>query len=209
MSAFVNFHTHLNVENTISVFSYSLGEGYPVPPSPSSAAIHPWAVDNVDITDALSQLLTANIVAVGETGLDYACTSSRAKQKEVFELQIEIAHRRHLPVIIHCVKAQEEVEKILAKYDLSNIAFHGYIGSKNQVYSLLKQGYYISFGEVSLQSAKTVEALHNMPLDKLFLETDASHISIQEIYVRAAEILKIDVEQLKNQIYNNYKIFFK
>lgn len=209
MSAFVNFHTHLKSENAISIFSHSMGEGYSAPVPPSSAAVHPWAVDKVDINSAMAQLLIADIVAVGETGLDYACTSSRIKQKEVFESQMEIAHHRHLPVIIHCVKAQDDVEKILTKYDITNIAFHGYIGNTNQVRSLIKQGYYISLGEVSLQSSKTVEALLNIPLNKLFLETDASHIPIQEIYAHTAQILAIDPEQLKNQIYNNYKTFFE
>jgi TatD DNase family protein len=94
--------------------------------------------------------------------------------------------------------------EILSGFHLAGVVFHGFIGSREQAAKAVRSGYYLSFGERSLQSPKTVEAMQATPLDKLFLETDDAHVSIADIYIRAARILDRPVAELETQLLENY-----
>ena len=62
----------------------------------------------------------------------------------------------------------------------------------------LKHGFYLSFGEHYQE-----ESMRTVPLDKLFLETDESSLSIESIYQKAAHTLGMSVEELARQISKN------
>lgn len=203
---FVNIHTHGDDRCEVSIFSHSIGEGYPTPLTPYSAGIHPWAVNRVDIEASISILQRADIVAVGEIGLDFAVKDAdRQTQTMVFERQLAIAEQRQLPVIVHCVRAVTQTLEILGRYTLPSVIFHSFIGSGEQVKDIVNAGYYISLSDRSLNSLKTVAAIPVIPLEKLFLETDASTVSIEGVYVRMAEISAIPLDILREQLYKNYK----
>jgi TatD DNase family protein len=173
---------------------------------PCSVGIHPWQVGEVDTEGALREVATAPANFIGEIGLDYAVEGDRELQVEVFRAQLAIARRRGLPVIVHCVRAFEPVMKILADYTLRAVVFHGFMGSPEQAQAATRRGYYLSFGERSFGSPKTVEAMRHTSLEKLFLESDESPLAIAEIYSRAAEILAIPLSTLKEQIFNNFQL---
>jgi TatD DNase family protein len=175
-----------------------------LPSPPLSVGIHPWQVGKTGIEDAIHEIETASISSIGEIGLDYAIPGDRELQKTVFATQLRIAEKRRLPVILHCVRAFEPVMEILKEYHLPTVVFHGFIGSPEQAAMAVSAGYYLSFGERSLSSLKTVEALKAVPLEKIFLETDDATIPIGEIYARVAAILGIPLSELKEQLYKNY-----
>ncbi len=206
MIPYVNIHSHrAGAQGTITVRSHRLGTGDITPPAPFSAGIHPWDADIVANTGQLYEYLrNANIAAVGEIGLDHIKSVDRDKQAEIFAAQLEIASERGLPVIIHCVRAFGDVMAILGHYPSVKAVFHGYIGSAEQTAQLINSEHCISLGEVSLKSPKTMEAARNIPLERLFLETDDSDITIEQIYTTASAALGIPQEQLKEQIYHNY-----
>ena len=169
-----------------------------------AAGIHPWNVENSTIDESIFQ----DTQAIGEIGLDYACKVDRQLQEECFKQQLSIAQRLKLPVVIHCVKAFEQTLKILQSYTLRGVIFHGFIGSKELATEVVKRGYFLSFGERTFRSPKTIEALRNTPLETLFLETDVSDVPIEDIYAMTAKVKGVDIDTLINLITNNYNRLF-
>jgi TatD DNase family protein len=206
---YVNIHTHERVGEGIEVVSaIALSESLPLPLPPFSIGIHPWQVGKVDIRAALQQVATAQANVIGEVGLDYAVQGDRELQTEVFRAQLMIAAENKLPVVLHSVRAFEPVMKILSDYTLPVVIFHGFVGSPRQAEAAVSKGYYLSFGEQSLRSSRTVEAMRSVPLRQIFFETDESALTITEIYRLAAEVLGVGVDELKLQIFENYiKVF--
>jgi TatD DNase family protein len=100
------------------------------------------------------------------------------------------------------------VEQILKGVALRGVIFHGFIGSSLLCQQLTKQGYYISFGFNALRSPKTMEALRSCPLNRLFLETDTTAKDINDLYAEVAKLKDIDIEELTENIYNNYTKLF-
>lgn len=189
MSCYIDIHTHNFTSRHIEL---------------RAAGIHPWDVENSSIDESIFQ----GAQAIGEIGLDYACKVNRQRQEEFFKQQLLIAQRLKLPVVIHCVRAFEQVLKILQSYTLRGVIFHGFIGSKELATEVIKRGYFLSFGELTFRSQKTIEALRNTPLENLFLETDVSDTPIEEIYAKTAQITGVDMNTLIHSITNNYNKLF-
>lgn len=173
--------------------------------SPRMAGIHPW--------DAEKGLMMPDFMdcdIVGETGLDYHVTVDKEAQKWLFTEHLRIAEKLGKPVVIHNVKATEDILRILAQHPtIHRVVFHGFVGSLQQAETILKRGYYLSFGHRSLRSPKTREVIAKMDITRLFCETDdEQNISIEEIYSEVAKIRNISTEGLLDVIKNNYNTFF-
>ena len=211
---FINIHTHhsasnkikLEIQNVRSNFSSVDEFRY------SSIGIHPCYINASTWRDEMQQVenFSANnaVLAIGEVGLDKICAIDFSLQKEVFVAHIILANKLNKPLIIHCVRAFDEVHKLLI--DNNNqvpVIFHGF--NKNEILArqLINKGYFLSFGKSILGSAKE-EVLRSVKLEYLFLETDDSTFSIEEIYHTAAAILKIDVKMLELQIQENAQQIF-
>lgn len=212
MANFIDIHTHHTPKNGQGVVNFRVGkESFsPLSPlSPFSAGIHPWDSAEVDEHfEELEKVLRNPLcVALGEVGLDKACGVDWGTQIDALTRQLPFA--QHRPVIVHCVRAQGEMVEILQQHkELQSVIFHGFIGSKEQATELTKRGYYISFGFGALASPRTIEALRNCPSESLFLETDTSPRSIEELYGLVAEIRGIEIERLKEIIDNNFNRVF-
>lgn len=183
---FVDIHTH-----------------HPAPDrlSPRMAGIHPWDADK-----ALNLPNLEDCDIIGETGLDLSCDVDIERQKELFRWHLEQATRFEKPVVLHVVRSFEHVIKTLADYDIKGVVFHGFIGSKQQAEEAVRRGYYLSFGERSLRSSRSREAIATTPLERLFAETDDNpSCNIEHIYDAIAEIKGISRESLAEQIEKNYK----
>lgn len=189
---FVNIHTHRPTGRGIEL---------------RTAGIHPWQAD----TEAVSSLLPldAGVQAIGETGLDYFRGAPRDKQLEAFRAQLALAEEAGLPVVLHCVKAFEPMMDELARHKLRAVIFHGFVGSPEQAERAVERGYYLSFGERSFLSPKTVKAFCATPLDRIFLETDDSDTTIERVYAQAAVIRGLNLERLKEAIQQNYERIFR
>ena len=191
MKRVVNIHTHHPTGLAIE---------------PTAAGIHPWDAATQSTSEIESLISEAD--AIGEIGLDAACDVDIKIQTTLFRRQLSLAEKFDKPVILHCVRTFEQVMKILEEYHLRAVIFHGFIGSPEQAKRAIAKGYFLSFGERTFRSPKSIEALRSTPLEQLFLENDNSPIPIEKIYEQIADLLKISTNKLIEAIWENYaKIF--
>ncbi|MBE6174265.1 MAG: TatD family deoxyribonuclease [Rikenellaceae bacterium] len=171
-----------------------------------TVGIHPWHATDSDISAIEFAAVAAD--AIGEIGLDFACDAPHEVQIAIFRAQLAIAERLEKPVVLHCVKAFEEVMRILRNYSLKAVIFHGFIGSKEQAQRAVAQGHYLSFGERTFRSPKTIEALRSTPLSHLFVESDESTTPIEKIYEDIATLQGVPSEQLIERVKDNFYSIF-
>ncbi|MBR4969045.1 MAG: TatD family hydrolase [Alistipes sp.] len=169
--------------------------------------IHPWHSANAEMAEIERLALSAD--AVGEIGLDYACDVPREVQTAVFEAQLTLAEQIEKPVILHCVRAFEDVIKMVANHRLRVVIFHGFIGPVEQAQRAVTQGHYLSFGERTFRSPKSIEAMRSTPLSRLFVETDESPTPIEKIYEKIAALRGIKTEELIAATEENFKRIFQ
>jgi TatD DNase family protein len=110
-----------------------------------------------------------------------------------------------LPVIIHCVRAYDEVLKeLLAHKIIRPVIFHGYNGNKQQSERLLREkNIFFSFGELIFKRSKAREMVGQLPLNRVFIESDCSALPLEKIYEQVALLCNIDIEKLANIALSN------
>jgi len=166
-----------------------------------SIGIHPLFIENADEQlKIVSQCLShSQVKFIGEIGLDKRFENLN-EQQNVFERQMQLAEDFKKPVIVHCVRAINEVLAIAKNFPSVKLIFHGFRGKPQLAKQILNAGYFLSFGEKSLLSADTISFV---PQNKIFVETDESEISIEEIYRKIAEIKGISVHELCDAVKEN------
>lgn len=173
-----------------------------------SVGIHPWYIPNEGL-DALKEQLAAEVrhpqvLAIGETGLDRLAAATIELQADLFRFHCQIAETVRKPVIIHLVKAVDQLLRL--KSDIRPSVpwiIHGFRGKPELARELLRHGFYLSFGE-KYQPA----ALQSAPADRLFLETDTSTKSIEDLICRAAVTRDVDEKALREIIRKNVQSVF-
>lgn len=177
-----------------------------------SAGLHPWYITNnwqPQLGLLQKTLQQQNVWAVGECGLDKICDTSFTLQQTVFKQQLLLANQVNKPVILHCVRAWQEVLTLLDEAGMQvPVVFHGY--AKNQILAnqILQKGYYLSFGK-ALQRPSVQQVLKTIPAHQFFLETDDAAIAIETIYNWAAQALSTDINSLSLQLQKNALTVFK
>ncbi|WP_421160701.1 TatD family hydrolase [Aeromonas dhakensis] len=149
--------------------------------------VHPWYVGGQTpaVLTRLQQRLAERprgLVAVGECGLDLRSHVPQEGQLEMFEAQIELAKEHELPLIVHSVRANDTVAKILRRLrPACGGVIHAFSGSLQQAEAFWQLGFRLGIGGViSFERAnKTREAVRDMPLEALLLETDAPDMPLQ------------------------------
>lgn len=209
---FVNIHAH-RLANTPDewVLTNMLAQDYPpdgYEEAQYSVGLHPWHIEGSDIGMLLRkvQLATENtkVFALGETGLDKSIKTPMNLQMEVFEAQVEMAEKFDLAVIIHLVKAFNELKEFIQAHNPSSpMIIHGFRGGRQLADEMLDRGIYISFGAALMNSEKLQEVAISVPLTRLFLESDEDELIIQDLYKKVAELREIPVELLKIRIGEN------
>lgn len=175
-----------------------------------TAGVHPWTTDKEEIKRQL--VATENLcdkkqlIAIGECGLDKTRGLPITQQIIIFEQQIHLAKQFDLPLIIHAVKAQEEIIALRQEYSKNTWIIHGFRGNIMMAKEYLKTGIKISFGVDILKNIpKLSEVLKTISLSKIYLETDNSDIAIEEVYKKTAQIKEITIEKVISQIYTNFE----
>ena len=148
-----------------------------------AVGIHPECAADLPANwlETVESLLShPKIVAVGEIGLDYywedACP--RARQKEVFLAQLELAKKHDMPVVIHDREAHGDMMDILREYKPKGVV-HCFSGSVELARQTVALGMYIGLGGVvTFKNARhSVEVAKDIPLDRLLTETDAPYMA--------------------------------
>ena len=176
-----------------------------------TVGIHPWRINyhSEFLLGAIEN--SRHLLAIGECGLDKAINLPLAYQIPVFEQQINLAACWNKPLIIHCVRAYNELLAIKSAHETGRAwLIHGCNTSYQQVQQLLAAGFYFSFGSILLNpSSRPAQYLRDLPLDRWLLETDANtHFGIDLIYSCAAKILGWEVGVLHQQMVTNFERIF-
>jgi len=122
------------------------------------------------------------VYAVGEIGLDcYWSKDFLKEQQEAFRLQLELAAKKSLPVIIHSRESTELILGILKEMRSLGIkgVMHAYSGSIETYRELQDIGdWYIGIGGVlTYKKASIAESVRQIPLDRIILETDSPYLT--------------------------------
>ena len=213
---YIDFHTHQRVGVGCEVLNVDALDAAAVERAceagfPFSIGVHPWRADATEeqLHDAYARIercaQAGGFVAIGECGLDWVSNVAREAQIAVFEQQLELAARLSVPMVLHCVRAFEEVMCALKKSGAKQAVFHSFIGSVQQTERVVREGYLCSFSPRSLASARTCEAIRSIAPSAVLVESDESTEPIEVVYERVAELRGCLVEELRQIVCDNYK----
>ncbi|MBI2545132.1 MAG: TatD family hydrolase [Candidatus Aenigmarchaeota archaeon] len=189
-----------------------------------SASIHPEFVKEItprQIDEHLERLREnkKNLVAIGETGLDYFWVREeewREKQKELFIQHIELSKELKLPLVIHTRDAGEDVLKILEQEDAKNVLLHMW-GFKDLIPRVIENKYSITVGPIIAKSKNHKKVVRDMPIENILLETDSpwfgdgvrgTPVNIKIPCGKISEEKKLTFEQVWNKCGSNAIRFF-
>jgi TatD DNase family protein len=171
--------------------------------------IHPWFLTQDNHKDLIVSVKNTvsdkAIIAIGEAGFDRLRGPSMELQRLVFEEQIAISEELRKPVVIHCVRAFDEILSVQKKLKPKMPwIIHGFRGNLELATQLLSKGMILSFWFSFVLRPESGYLLKNLPSDRLFLETDGADVDIRNIYGKVAADLGLSVFKLKSIIFNNF-----
>ncbi|MFS1539380.1 MAG: metal-dependent hydrolase [Candidatus Phlomobacter fragariae] len=188
-----------------------------------SCGIHPLDLHKGYDLDELARLASGSeVVALGETGLDYHYQSENAKlQQTSFRQHIRIGCQLNKPVIIHTREAQQDTLTILREEQVGDCGgvLHCFTEDEKMAKALLDLGLYISFsGIVTFRNAEQIrQAARMVPLERILIETDAPYLAPvpyrgkenQPAYVRniahfLAQLKGLDIEEIARATSQNF-----
>lgn len=166
-----------------------------------------------------------NVVALGETGLDYYRKyGDKRSQIELFITQLELAEKMNVPVIVHNREAGKDVFDILSeRIPTSGAVLHCYSENAEYAKKALDLNVYFSFaGNLTYRNARNLhETVLNLPLDRILIESESPFMVPAEYrgkrnmpaYIPStvrflAEMLAIDLEDLASTLWKNSCTFF-
>ena len=204
-----------------------LAEKYPELVYPA-LGIHPWNV-NVLKENELQETIDlihnhkGIIKAIGEIGLDYKYETIWEKQLMVFERMLHLAEMLDLPVIIHSRGTTDKIVEMLPSYQVKRVLLHWFSYPMSALQKAVDRGYFITEGPPATYSSGIQEVIANVPLTNLLTETDGpvkywkqpfngqltKPSFIRNVVEAVAEIKKMPVEDVAEQIAKNFESFFK
>ena len=203
---FPDIHTHFYQRNSISILNThsSLDALH-------SRGIHPWNVDEnyrLKLRELQTDLQHPFCVAFGEIGLDKLCSSDFELQRKAFIQQIELSEEFKLPIIIHCVKASNELFQLKKEIKPSQKwIWHGF----NKIH-LLQQALDIeiipSVGQAIIHNLPLQQEVSKLNPNQFLLETDTSILSIETIYKTVSISRNYSLETLQKVQITNFKTIF-
>ncbi|MBF8222055.1 TatD family hydrolase [Halomonas sp. 328] len=145
--------------------------------------LHPYFIDEHGDNDlaALDALLGEasggpRIVALGECGVDGRFSDTLAAQWRLFEAQVRLARAHRLPLVIHCVRLNDEVARLLRRLaPPAGGLIHAFAGSPEQARRFIDLGFVVGLGgALTHERAKRLHrAVAALPDDGYVLETDS------------------------------------
>ena len=206
---FFNIHTHIAKHPANEILSADVSSFSAIGKNEFlSVGIHPWYLDDAENQLDLLRKAIENkqVVAIGESGLDKLKGPSMDLQTTVFKKQIALSEEYHLPMVIHCIKAYNELIQIKkSTHPHQPWIIHGFRGKEALAKECILHGFHLSFGAYYQE-----DALRAVPVEKLFVETDESDMDIEDICLRIAHTRGMELEELTESIKKNVeRVFFK
>ena len=166
-------------------------------------------------------------IAIGEVGLDfYWDTTYKTEQMAALEEQITWALEYDLPIIIHSREAFAELHALFTPYKGSPLrgVFHSFTGTAEEAHALLEFPKFVLGinGVATFKKSTLPEALREIPLTRLVVETDSPYLAptpfrgkrnesayVSRVIDKLSEIYQCSPEQVAQQVYDtSYKLFF-
>lgn len=145
---------------------------------PCSVKPENWEKELQIVEDYLAQ---REFCAIGEIGIDlYWDKSTLDIQIQAFEKQIDWAIEKDLPIIIHTRESFEETFEVLERKRHPKLRgiFHCFSGNLEQAQHAIDLGFILGIGGVvTFKNGKIDQFLHEVPLDKIVLETDSPYLA--------------------------------
>lgn len=149
-----------------------------------SAGIHPCYVDDQDFDTLSLQAADKQVIAVGESGLDYFhCTDAagQKKQKASFARQIHLSATLNKPLIVHTRDARQDTLAVMRaeKAERGGGVMHCFTETLEMAKVALDLGFYLSFsGIITFKNAQQIrEVCRYAPLDRILIETDSPYLA--------------------------------
>jgi TatD DNase family protein len=152
----------------------------------AALGLHPLYLDRhrpQHLDELSDRIVTENVRAIGEIGLDYWGTVQdriRRQQQELFERQVRLAKKNGLPLLLHARQAHDQVTATLRRLGFSfGGIVHAFSGSRQQAQRYLDLGFAIGVGGTITydRAARVRGVVAALPLTSLVLETDAPDIA--------------------------------
>ena len=192
-----------------------------------AAGIHPEHANEAGEDDLkiIEQLAgDKKCAAIGEIGLDYHYPGfDKAKQKELFIKQLELAQKLGKPAVVHSRDATADMVDILCAYKGAAV-LHCFSESPEIAKVFFKQGFYLGFGGVvTFQNARrAAESAAICPPERMLLETDCPYMAptpyrgkrndsslLPLVAEKLAQIKGVTPEEIIKITAQNAKTFFK
>ena len=121
-----------------------------------------------------------SFAAVGEIGLDYYWdTTFKEQQQEALRIQIALAKKHNLPIVLHTRNSTEDTIAIVEEYadDLTGV-FHCFGGTVAEAQRITELGFYLGLGGVStFKNAGMHEVIPHLDRQRVVLETDSPYLA--------------------------------
>jgi len=203
-----------------------LAEKYPGFVYPA-LGIHPWNVNVLkegELEQTIELILRHKcaIKAIGEIGLDAKYETAWEKQTMVFDKMLRLAESLELPVIIHSRGTTEKIIDILPSYRLKRVLLHWFSYPLTTLSKAMDNGYFITEGPPAAYSIGIREIIEKVTLTQFLTETDGpvkyykrpfsgqltKPSFIRNVVEAVAEIKKMQVDLVADQIIENFQVFF-
>ncbi|MFB6351342.1 MAG: TatD family hydrolase [Bradymonadaceae bacterium] len=187
-----------------------------------TAGIHPHDADMTD-AEVVSTIRDEfadhdQVVAIGETGLDYFYDNADVdNQKASFRAFLEMSKEVDKPVVIHSRDADEDTIELLEETGVTGGILHCYTGGRWMAEKLFDLDFYISFsGIVTFGDEELREIAADVPDDRILFETDSPFLAPepnrgqtnQPAYVRhiaefLADVRDVELDDLADHVWDN------
>lgn len=193
----------------------------------AAVGFHPYEAQQIQDVSLLESLL-GSAVAIGECGLDYhqykghEAAGRKENQKRLFDLQLQLALKHNLPVIMHCRGAFEDFFKVLDSLStLPQGVIHCFSGGLQEIRMAQARKLFVGIDGNVTYSKHLEMIVSHIPLSMLLLETDAPYLTpvphrgsrnepkyIPLIAKKIAELKNIPISEIKRITTENAKKLF-
>lgn len=201
----------------------------------ATCGIHPYHANKVadlyKVRETFIELIKrGDVVAIGEVGLDYhlykneEASGKKQQQKELLQMEIEIALEFRLPMILHCRNAWDDYLDLLGRYKDQGLkgVSHCFEGGTFYLRQLIGMGLYIGCNGLITFNSRLPQVVQEIPLDYLLLETDSPFLTpvpfrgkrnepkfVRHVASFIAEIKKTSVGEIARKTNRNAVSLFK
>lgn len=185
--------------------------------------VHPWFAHEYspqEITSILNEfIVNKDVRCLGEVGLDRRFRSDTfKKQLEVFSIFVEYARNYDLVLNLHAADAWIDVFELIYRKSVNRAYFHWYTGSVELLQQIESVGYYVGINPAWKIQQKHRNVAEKANLANILTESDAPYnyrglvmtpALVEDTIKYLSEVKRLDVNIVKERVYNNYKTLFK